>query len=310
MAVHPVHGYAVPPPQDVKVGRRNARERNRVMHVNSGFEVLKRHIPAAAPIKKMSKVHILSHAVEYITNLQALLNDSSSSLLSPSSGVSSPPMTCPTSLQEKAPHLISYPQHHRYSPRPSGYSPSSPPPPLTPLSPNVPYYPSANYTYCPNYESGYETSGFYSETETPMLTSSSWRPVHPSEQPPQWIVQEERKFKQECSIHEAEPISPAISSLSESSTSHYSLPSRPVVIKKDPETSSAIIKKNLDSNSAIFKQNLDSNSEHYSAIVKQNLDSNSAHYSLPPRAVRTRQDPESSGEEDDILDAIEEWQRE
>ena len=58
VAVHPVHGYAIPPPQDVKVSRRNARERNRVKSVNNGFEILKRHIPSAAPVKKMSKVNI------------------------------------------------------------------------------------------------------------------------------------------------------------------------------------------------------------------------------------------------------------
>ena len=59
--------------QDVKVSRRNARERNRVKSVNAGFEVLKRHIPHAAPVKKMSKVNILGHAVEYIESLTLLL---------------------------------------------------------------------------------------------------------------------------------------------------------------------------------------------------------------------------------------------
>ena len=75
VAIHPVHGYAIPPPQDVKVSRRNARERNRVKTVNNGFEVLKRHIPSAAPVKKMSKVNILTQAVEYIECLQGLLKD-------------------------------------------------------------------------------------------------------------------------------------------------------------------------------------------------------------------------------------------
>ena len=58
MAIHPVHGYAIPPPQDVKVSRRNARERNRVKTVNDGFEKLKRSIPAAATVKKLSKVRL------------------------------------------------------------------------------------------------------------------------------------------------------------------------------------------------------------------------------------------------------------
>ena len=79
VAIHPVHGYAIPPPQDVKVSRRNARERSRVKTVNSGFEMLKRHIPSAAPVKKMSKVNILTQAVDYIESLQSLLSDSETS---------------------------------------------------------------------------------------------------------------------------------------------------------------------------------------------------------------------------------------
>ena len=79
VAIHPVHGYAIPPPQDVKVSRRNARERNRVKTVNSGFEMLKRHIPSAAPVKKMSKVNILTQAVDYIEALKSLLQEAPTS---------------------------------------------------------------------------------------------------------------------------------------------------------------------------------------------------------------------------------------
>ncbi|XP_045492354.1 myoblast determination protein 1 homolog [Colias croceus] len=68
------------------VARRNARERNRVRQVNDGFAALRRHIPdevAAVfenansnrgPNKKLSKVETLRMAVEYIRNLETLLN--------------------------------------------------------------------------------------------------------------------------------------------------------------------------------------------------------------------------------------------
>ena len=57
-----------------KVQRRNARERNRVKQVNSGFDHLRSHIPSAAKHKKMSKVDTLRHAVEYIQSLQNMLD--------------------------------------------------------------------------------------------------------------------------------------------------------------------------------------------------------------------------------------------
>lgn len=73
-------------PTPLAVARRNARERNRVRQVNDGFAALRRHIPdevAAAfesansnrgPNKKLSKVETLRMAVEYIRNLESLLN--------------------------------------------------------------------------------------------------------------------------------------------------------------------------------------------------------------------------------------------
>ncbi|XP_075972441.1 uncharacterized protein LOC142974163 [Anticarsia gemmatalis] len=77
---------AVRSPTPLAVARRNARERNRVRQVNDGFAALRRHIPeevAAAfenansnrgPNKKLSKVETLRMAVEYIRNLENLLN--------------------------------------------------------------------------------------------------------------------------------------------------------------------------------------------------------------------------------------------
>lgn len=75
MAVHPSRGYAILPQQDPKTAKRNARERNRVKTVNTGFDVLKTHIPSAAGVKKMSKVNILSHAVDYIQYLHRLIHE-------------------------------------------------------------------------------------------------------------------------------------------------------------------------------------------------------------------------------------------
>jgi hypothetical protein len=56
MIFHPTLGYAIPPPIPLSVARRNARERSRVKNVNSSFDCLRMHVPAAARNKKMSKV--------------------------------------------------------------------------------------------------------------------------------------------------------------------------------------------------------------------------------------------------------------
>jgi hypothetical protein len=73
IVLHPVHGYRIRPQEDLKTIKRNARERNRVQTVNQGFEHLRLHIPSAACDKKMSKVNILSHAVNYIQCLHAMV---------------------------------------------------------------------------------------------------------------------------------------------------------------------------------------------------------------------------------------------
>lgn len=56
------------------VARRNERERNRVRHVNLGFQTLRAKIPNST--KKMSKVQTLRYAMIYIDWLQRLLNGS------------------------------------------------------------------------------------------------------------------------------------------------------------------------------------------------------------------------------------------
>lgn len=72
-------------PPAVSVARRNARERNRVKQVNNGFAALREHIPeeiaevfetvgaGRGSVKKLSKVETLRMAVEYIRNLEELL---------------------------------------------------------------------------------------------------------------------------------------------------------------------------------------------------------------------------------------------
>ena len=70
---HPVHGYPIPPPLPVAVSRRNARERTRVKTVNDSYQHLKSHVPAAARTKRMSKVDIIKHSIDYIQKLQAMV---------------------------------------------------------------------------------------------------------------------------------------------------------------------------------------------------------------------------------------------
>jgi hypothetical protein len=74
IAIHPVHGYVITPQQDLKTIKRNARERNRVQVVNSCYENLRRNVPSAAVYKKMSKVNIVQHALEYIHQLMQVLH--------------------------------------------------------------------------------------------------------------------------------------------------------------------------------------------------------------------------------------------
>ena len=70
---HPVHGYPIPPPMPVAVSRRNARERTRVKTVNDSYQHLKSHVPAAARTKRMSKVDIIKHSIDYIQKLQTMV---------------------------------------------------------------------------------------------------------------------------------------------------------------------------------------------------------------------------------------------
>lgn len=67
--------------KQVKLGttRRNARERNRVRHINACFEILRQHIPHEKHNKKLSKVDTLKSAMIYIENLRKLLQQTNQS---------------------------------------------------------------------------------------------------------------------------------------------------------------------------------------------------------------------------------------
>ena len=71
---HPTLGYAIPPPIPLTVARRNARERNRLKTVNDSYECLRAHVPAVAKAKRMAKVDIIKHTIDYIQKLQRLVS--------------------------------------------------------------------------------------------------------------------------------------------------------------------------------------------------------------------------------------------
>lgn len=103
----PKYNYRTAPyDQPASVVKRNARERNRVRQVNSGFVNLRQHIPQSivteltnggrGASKKLSKVDTLRLAVEYIRRLKDLIDESdseasNSSICSQSSTAGSPP---------------------------------------------------------------------------------------------------------------------------------------------------------------------------------------------------------------------------
>lgn len=57
------------------VARRNARERKRVQAVNNAFLKLKKHVPFENNHKRLSKVKTLQSAIDYIANLQYMIED-------------------------------------------------------------------------------------------------------------------------------------------------------------------------------------------------------------------------------------------
>ena len=241
---HPVHGYVIQPTQDLKTTKRNQRERNRVKTVNDGFEVLRSHIPSAKAAKKMSKVIILSHAVEYIQHLQSMLNH-----------INQVPPLSPCQQ----------------------FTPSHPPP-LTPaFSPSHP-------AYSKHGESGYDTD--YTLPSPAISRNNSWN---------QW---------------EHSQMSPA--------PSHY--PQMSPAPSQYSQLSPAPCQSHWD-NSQMSPHHLNSNWTHsqISPAPSQwnqsqmciSPQSQSSYSPIsPPGSTLGTNDGESSGEEDDILDAIAEWQDE
>lgn len=154
VAYHPVHGYAIQPQQDLKTIKRNARERNRVQTVNKTFETLKQHVPSAAVYKKLSKLNIVHHAMQYIHQLVYMLH---SDQLSPGYGCTQTPSpSCMVGdySYHQQPAMINH-QHSLTSPSvpptpsphftfPSTYypSPSTHLSPLSPATTNPSPYPS------------------------------------------------------------------------------------------------------------------------------------------------------------------------
>ena len=121
--------------------------------------MLRSHIPSAAKHKKMSKVDTLRHAVEYIQSLQRMLNKNASTedetLLDDEedSIKTETPLSPPPEVNSTVVHL--------------------PPPP--PTSGPTPYTNE-------NYESGYETSSYYSNS----MISPVPQYMYQSDQPPQY----------------------------------------------------------------------------------------------------------------------------
>ena len=95
--------------KQVKVGttRRNARERNRVRHINACFELLRQHVPHGKHNKKLSKVDTLKSAMSYIENLCQLL-ESTSSIVYPQQG---PNFIVATDAKQE--NVYYWPDHHQ-----------------------------------------------------------------------------------------------------------------------------------------------------------------------------------------------------
>jgi len=88
------YGTAGNPPV---AARRNERERNRVKLVNLGFATLRQHVPNGAKNKKMSKVETLRSAVDYINQLQRLLNEGAENVRHNLTGDNTETSSSPTS---------------------------------------------------------------------------------------------------------------------------------------------------------------------------------------------------------------------
>lgn len=168
IAFHPEKGYPIEPETQPKTVRRNARERNRVRNIDVGFEKLRVTIPTAAAQKKISRVKILSSAVDYIQHLHTLLNEhdthcrgSTMIKQEPISNLPTPPKSTNVSPQVMSQYspFAHHPHpgymHHQY---PMHY-PSPLPTPHSPISPG--YMPPHHYMQ--HDTASIASSGYYSQ---------------------------------------------------------------------------------------------------------------------------------------------------
>ena len=231
VVLHPIHGYKIKPAQDHKVMKRNARERNRVQTVNCGFERLRQMVPSAVADKKMSKVNILGHAVEYIHCLHSYLqqcNNGGHNMANPMpspAGFMSPNLTMQHMNQSMtseyyghqmaspmSPNIYS-PSHSVYSNQMAspvaGYtSPMTPPSSIDPAANRFCMTPAGNH-------GNYDDSGIYS----PKSSYSQNSNLSPANFTPSSM-----QYSPLAASTAAVPLTPEISpyySTSEASTSHF-----------------------------------------------------------------------------------------
>ena len=157
IAFHPEKGYPITPSTPPKTVRRNARERNRVKQIDQGFDKLKSNIPVAANQKKISRVKILSSAVEYIQQLHTILNEHEAVCRQGGVKVEAPrPLTPPKALMGQLGGAyqggyMHYPQH---------------PSPMNTHSPISPYG---------SFDSSSMSSGYYSNHSPGLRSNPPYR---------------------------------------------------------------------------------------------------------------------------------------
>ena len=110
--------------------------------------MLRSHIPSAAKHKKMSKVDTLRHAVEYIQSLNRMLNRNSSILGDTESELDD--------LEDSEQDSTSIKMESPMSPPPEGAT--------VPEHAQTSLMSQESAQTCYNYESGYETSSYYSSS--------------------------------------------------------------------------------------------------------------------------------------------------
>lgn len=254
VAFHPVHGYKIKPQQDLKTIKRNERERKRVETVNRGFETLRQHVPTASQIKKLSKVSILTEAMDYI---QYLCN----------------------SLQHTP---ASEPVLINFTPTCPPASPGLYQPPMTPMTPLTPQSP---YQVGPHSHNQHSDQGFYSDYS--QHSPAAWQPQPQYKHQPYFIPKQEPQY----TPHHEPQYTPR-------HEPQYTPKQEPQYTPRhEPQYTPQQHEAQCTPNNKVQPQ----------FVVKQEV--LSPHHLQYPQSAATEEDGESSGEEDDILDAIAEWQQ-